>query len=663
MFNREGLLSVMKAAGWLLLRTVWLLVLAISPLVWLLSFGQIKLWTLRDHADRGTLLRVWALFWPFLVSFEPWPVSVPATISAFRRQWRVPLIGGRTLATLPECLKAWLLLTCVAFAIYLINHYAVVINGLNGDFMDAITKKDGPAFREVLVEFARVIVIFSVLGPMYVWNKELIILEWTKTTTRRMLQLYTKDRNFYRCSLMRTPDNPNERIQQDVPAVCRATMGFAFVVIDSLITFYLFGGILWDREVGLVYSIPIFGHVFDVTHLVLWILVVYAILGSNGVVRVGKRLIALQAEQKKLGADFRVGMVLFEKYAEPIAAYRGEQREYNHLWWRFMLALKNNYVIVNWQRNLGFFTAGYGRAAGILPYALLAPFYFSGQIAFGSISRAADAFFQIQSSASIFVTNFDALTALLASLNRVSELKETLEDFDRRERDGLPRIRHEEGDLLDIEHVTLFTPDRAKVLVTDLDLHMVAGRSVLIKGPSGSGKTSILRAVVGLPFWDRGEGVIRMPSKLGETLMLSQLAYLMSGVTLREQLLYPTASGVSDDALEAVLQRVNLPHLMQDVGGLDGTPNWDQLSGGERQRLVVARVLLNKVRLVIADEATSGLDIENEKLMYREMQKAGVTMLSVGHRPSLAEFHDEVIELLGDGKGGWRLVPTAQATW
>jgi putative ATP-binding cassette transporter len=614
-----------------------------------------------------------ALFWADqAVEADAWSVTVPDTIHPMAKSrwfsrllgpWRVPFIGGRTFNLGPECTKAWLLLLAVSYAIFLINKYAVEINGLNGAFMDAITTKNAVAFKEVLVSFARVLVIYMVLGPMYTWIKELIILEWTKSTTRNMLRLYKKDRNYYRCSLMRYPDNPNERIQQDVPAVCRATLAFSFIVVDSIVTFILFGHILWSVERGLDYTIPIDGYNLSVTHLLLWILVIYAVFGTNGVYKVGKRLIDLQAEQRRLSADFRVGMVLFEKYAEPIAAYRGEEREYNHLWARFMLALKNNYVIVGWQRNLGFFTTGYSKVAGLLPYAVLAPFFFAGQIAFGSISRAADAFFQILASASIFVSQFDALTALLASLNRVCELKETLEDYDRQELDGSPRIRHEEGDLLTIEHLTLFTPDRAKVLVTDLNLRMVVGKSVLIKGPSGSGKTSILRSVVGLPFWDRGSGVIKMPSKLGETLMLSQLAYLMTGASLREQMQYPTASGVSDDELVKVLKLVNLPHLMDDVGGLDGIPNWDQLSGGERQRLVVARVLVNKVRLVIADEATSGLDIENEKLMYREMQNAGVTMLSVGHRPSLAEFHDYVIELLGDGKGGWRLVPTAQATW
>jgi ABC-type uncharacterized transport system fused permease/ATPase subunit len=93
------------------------------------------------------------------------------------------------------------------------------------------------------------------------------------------------------------------------------------------------------------------------------------------------------------------------------------------------------------------------------------------------------------------------------------------------------------------------------------------------------------------------------------------------------------------------------------------TINWDTLSGGEKQRLVTARALVSQVELVLADEATSGLDIANEENLYRELQSHGVTMLSVGHRPSLVQFHKRVVQLLGDGLGGWRIMPADQVKW
>jgi putative ATP-binding cassette transporter len=696
-----------------------------------LSFGAVDL---KKKRSNGSIGRVWGFFYPFLLSWEKWPVTMPKAIpiptfagwtgggatallkplayilggvllyaftttsssdalhaylgqyfiaaeivtgiALFRSFWKslpkptwkegaLPLprfIAGRALVVLPEFVKAWTLIGLSGYGIYLVNYYAVQMNRLNGAFMNAITDKNATAFTTVLWAFATVLAIYTVLGPVYTYVKNLFILEWTKFTTRLMMRLYMlSGRNYYPISLSRTPDNPNERIQQDVPAMCSAAMSFMFTIVDSVVTFYLFGNILWKAEEGLSYDIPLFGQTYHVEHLLLLILVGYALIGTNGVVRVGSRLIGLQAKQKQLGADYRVGMVLFEKYAEPIAAYHGEEREYNRLWWRFMLSLKNNYAVIRWQRNLGFFTSGYSRVASLLPYAALAPFYFAGKITFGTISQAVGAFGEILASASVFVSEFSALTGLLASVNRVGELRDELERLSKDESDGKPRIKIADGPLLDIDKMTLFTPDRAKTIIKDFDLHMTAGRNVAIIGPSGSGKTSLLRAIIGLPLWDRGEGLVRLPANIGQRLMLTQLAYLPSDASLRDQIQYPSAQNVSDDALLAVLKQVNLGDLCERVGGLDALPNWDKLSGGERQRLVVARALINKVRLVIADEATSGLDAENEQNLYKKLIAAGITLLSVTHKQTLIKFHQEVVELLGDGKGGWRIMPASES--
>ncbi len=567
-------------------------------------------------------------------------------------------IAGRQLFSAPEFIKAWLLIGLSGLGIYFVNMLAVQMNGLNGAFMNSITEKNAAAFTQILWSFATVLGIYTILGPVYSYVKNLLTLEWTMFTTRFMMRLYmTKGRHYYPISLSRNPDNPNERIQQDVPAMCSAAMSFMFSIVDSVVTFFLFGSVLWKAENGLNYNIPIGDHVYHIQHLLLWILIGYALLGSNGVVRVGARLIGLQAKQKQLGADYRVGMVMFEKYAEPIAAYRGETREYNRLWWRFMLSLKNNYAIVRWQRNLGFFTSGYGQVASLLPYAALAPFYFAGQVAFGTISQASGAFGEILASASIFVSQFSSLTGLMASVNRVGELRDELERVDNAEKDGTQRIKIEEdsSQLVDIDHLTLYTPDREKIIIKDFNLHMLAGRNVAIVGESGSGKTSLLRAIVGLPQWDRGEGTIRVPG-IGERLMLTQLAYLPMDATLRDQMQYPSAQNVSEEELRAVIKQVNLPDdFIERVGGFDSIYNWDKLSGGERQRLVVARALINKVRLVIADEATSGLDAKNEENLYQQMIAHDMTLLSVTHKPGLMKFHQDVVRLLGDGKGGWTM--------
>jgi vitamin B12/bleomycin/antimicrobial peptide transport system ATP-binding/permease protein len=112
--------------------------------------------------------------------------------------------------------------------------------------------------------------------------------------------------------------------------------------------------------------------------------------------------------------------------------------------------------------------------------------------------------------------------------------------------------------------------------------------------------------------------------------------------TLRVALAYPEeASTYSDDALRAALDLALLPQLKTR---LDDEDAWGQkLSGGEQQRLAIARVFLKKPQWIFADEATSALDEAAEKTIYERLlahaQKAQGALVSIAHRPAVAQFH------------------------
>ena len=171
---------------------------------------------------------------------------------------------------------------------------------------------------------------------------------------------------------------------------------------------------------------------------------------------------------------------------------------------------------------------------------------------------------------------------------------------------------------------------------------IAAGQKVLLMGESGTGKSTLIRAIAGL--WPWGSGSVRLPVG-AKVAFLPQRPYMPLG-TLRQVLNYPEdGTTASDELLQKALTRCGLRRL---IPRMDEEEKWDKvLSGGEQQRIGFARLLVMQPDIVIMDEATAALDAASQDTMmelFRD-ELGHVTLISVGHRSELEDYHDRKLTL------------------
>jgi ATP-binding cassette subfamily C protein len=211
-----------------------------------------------------------------------------------------------------------------------------------------------------------------------------------------------------------------------------------------------------------------------------------------------------------------------------------------------------------------------------------------------------------------------------------------------------------------LEDVWLAYDQNARPALAELDLAVLVGQTTAIVGPSGAGKTSVADLVIGLIAPTRGR-VLLDEVALTPDLMWgwrNQIAYVQQETflfhdTIKTNLLW-AAPDASEAAIWISLQLAaaddfvrRLPLGLQTVVGDRGI----RLSGGERQRLALARALLRKPSLLILDEATSDLDVENEGRIRRAIDAlhGELTILLITHRLSTVQGAD-IIHVLEQGR-------------
>jgi len=543
---------------------------------------------------------------------------------------------------------AWGLLVAVV-ALNLTSVYiSVRFNTWNRDFFNAIQQYDWEAFKYQFIVFGVIAASAIVVTVYQIYLQQMLQIRWRRWLTRRYLDLWLDERAYYRLQLEGTgTDNPDQRISDDLDRFTRSSIALTIGTngfLNAGVTLISFLGILWGLSGSAAIPLGPLGEV-EIPGYMVWFALVYAVGGTWLTFKIGRPLVRLNFDQQRYEADFRFSMVRLRENTESVALYGGEGRERRNFIDRFGYVVGNFWSIMKRVKRLNWYTSGYTQVAIVFPYLVAAPRYFAKQISFGDLQQTADAFGQVQTSLSFIVNSYAEIAEWQSVVQRLS-------GFDRRARDIAAAARAKQpievtrgGDGLAVDHLDVDLPD-GSALLRGVTLAAAPGEFVLIAAPTGTGKSTLLRAIAGI--WPFGRGRVRIGE--GRMLFVPQRPYLPLG-SLRTALLYPEEDrAVEKERLEAVLREVGLGAF---AGELDTVDNWAQrMSLGEQQRLAFARILLSEPAIVFLDEATSALDEKAEGALYALLRRAPwrPSVVSVGHRSTLREFHDRVLPLAAAGR-------------
>jgi putative ATP-binding cassette transporter len=505
----------------------------------------------------------------------------------------------------------------------------------NGMFT-AMQQLDEAAFWRFILIFGVLATINVLLVLLTFYISQAQIIHWRLWLNERMVGDWLTGTAYHRGRFVSTAiDNPDQRIQQDITSYTSDSQSLALGAVSSVVTLVSFTIILWSLSGPLT----VFG--FQIPRAMVFLAYLYVIIATVFAIRIGRPLIRLNFLNELLTASYRYALVRIRDNSENIAFYRGEPVENAGLMTRFAAVIANTWAIVFRSMKFQGFNLVISQIAVVFPVVIQARRFFSQEITLGDVTQTATAFSQVQGALSFFRLAYDDFASYRASLNRLTGLLDANE-----EARALPTPVIEERQTgLGIRDLTVGLPD-GRALLTDLDLDLASGESLVVKGPSGSGKTTLLRSLAGL--WPYVAGTISRPD-LEHVLFCAQQPYLPLG-SLRTALAYPApAETLSDEVAAETLRSVQLGQLAER---LDLEADWSKtLSPGEQQRLAFGRILIAKPSLVFLDETTSALDEGMEHALYERVrdQLPDCTMVSVGHGSTLDQMHSNELTLIGDG--------------
>ena len=575
--------------------------------------------------------------------------------SFFRNIWYLSAPYFRS----EEKWSAWGLLVLVLAANFILVQISVLLNLNSGAWVNAMQQYDPVAFFHLMMTyepgedgpfgiipgFVPLVALALLILVNGRYLRQLLQIRMRRWLTAYYQRKWLADRAYYQMQLQPETlgnDNPDQRISEDIGNFVESALILGTGLVSNVVSLVSFLQVLYM----LSFPVTVFG--VHIPAYLVWVAFGYSVFGTLLAQLIGRPLVSLNFIRQRLEADYRFALVRLRENAEGVALYRGETDEGHILTRRFAAIVANFRSIMRRTWLVNAFSYSYSQVAVIIPYIAASPLYFSKTITFGTLTRVAGAFSEVQSAASWIVDQYLTLADWAANVERLATFGRSL-DAMLAAKGGIV-VTQGAGPDFAVRDLHVELPNHA-VLLDHVNLSLPPQSTTALSGRSGLGKSTLFRALAGI--WPFGSGTVELPP--GRTMFLPQKPYIPLG-SLRRAVTYPAAmDAYPQQAVAAALTDAGLGALVPE---LDVEMSWAQrLSGGEQQRLALARALLTKPDWLFLDEATASLDPAGEAELYHLLRERlpGTSVLSIAHRPEVTAQHERQL-LLQAGAGGSVLV-------
>ncbi|MEY3196837.1 MAG: hypothetical protein RLZZ59_203 [Pseudomonadota bacterium] len=511
-------------------------------------------------------------------------------------------------------------------------YIGVSLNNWSKDFFNAISDKNLVHFKAEIFRFIPIVIFYIADSCTRAYLTAWYSFRWRRWMTQKLQNLWIEDKHYYKIrNKNQVVDNPDQRIASDISSVTYSFINLFLSFFREGINFITFGIILW----GISSNIPLslFGIPYQIPGFLVWVSIIYSIVGIIITFRVGRPIIDLDRAQEKCEADFRYGLMRINERREEIATFSGELVEQKRLTDLFVALTINYYQILKRAIYINLFQNFYLNIQTFIPLFIVGPAYFGGAITMGILMQIRGMFSEVSSSLMTLSTSYTNIASLIASMQRIVNFREQISSVNDY------KVNIIRKNYIEIKNLNLMNP--AGDLIWKVpNIRVEKGEHKILMAPSGRGKTSLLRVMAGLSDFYNGES----PTVPEEMMFIPQRPYMPVG-TLRACLSYPSTDQ-SDDKLIPIMKKTHLEHL---IPMLDIEQDYQQtLSVGEQQRVNFARILHHKPKWLMMDEPISSLNkdyIEDlAKLLKNELNATGMLIITHTQIP----YFDEVIKDEGD---------------